>query len=782
MTYFLDVSVPTGLPPLDPVSQVITTTNATFSGTLTLRNALPVGAATPAPAPTPVTVATALHGILYDLPGWPRDNPFFSFVLTLVVWTGIAALAWWLLFKVLRTLTGRTRTQADDILLRAVRVAVFVAIIAYGAVSALQELELDPGLALIISNLYYVVLIAAVFYLAWRIVREVVLRWLAAHAEETETRLDDMLLPFLNTVGPVIFFVLAFIFVLQYLGVNVGLLAASVGAVGLIVGLAFQESLSNLFSGIYLMIDPPFYENDLIILPDGKICGVRKVGLRVSQLYDMSNYSLLYVPNKQLAGSTIANITKPTVDFKVTSSVRVAYTADPARVGQLLSDIVQSHRNILGDPATKLRVLCKRLDEISATAPGESAVLHQALEALEAWDARRVVADVPVYTRLLAVRKQMNVHLADARAALLRLPVRKETSGPLTVLRQVLGASLEGGGEVDAMDAGRMQVIGNALDALVRALPDRTLDPLVRALAAVGALDHEENQLEAELERRETAREGELDQMLAAVAAASERVADALTAQDRPKEAARVKLWIRNIAVIYAEQEVHAVANALDEELGELVTWLRELERGGLTRAERQWVRGLLRQWGGLRMVERRRVAGLRRQIMRWIEWREQDTLSPSEYAAVVDEWDRRMRLLTRKLLRVRTGDEESLDNYLSTIRAWIHSYHFLEPLADWKKPGAGLGSFGESGLEFGMAFYVDDIKLEHFSRRGRVVANVLMDIWEVFQREGIEIPVPQREIWMHNEALPGGPDGNGSGARLGRSFGAAPVPTERAQ
>jgi hypothetical protein len=443
---------------------------------------------------------------------------------------------------------------------------------------------------------------------------------------------------------------------------------------------------------------------------------------------------------------------------------------------------VQSHRNILGDPTKKLEILRKRLEAISAPTPDQSAVLQRALAELEAWDARRVIADVPIYARLLAVRKQMNVHLADARAALLRLPVRKETSQPLTALRQVLGAGLESSGDVDAMDAGRMQVIGDALNTLVRVLPDRTLDPLVRALAAVGTLDHEENQLEAELERRETAREGELDLLLTSLAAAGEKVADALTEQDRSKEAARVKLWARNIAVLYTQQEVQAVANALDEELAELIAWLRELEAGGLTRAERQWVRGLLRQWGGLRMLEKRRVAGLRRQIMRWIEWREQDTLSPSEYADVVDEWDRRLRLLSRKLLRVRAGDEEALDNYLSSVRAWIHSYQFLEPLADWKKPSAGLGSFGESALEFGMAFYVDDIKLEHFSRRGRVLGNVLMDTWEVFQREGVEIPFPQREVWVHNEMLPGSPEANGDGARLGRAVGAAPMPPERAQ
>ena len=56
---------------------------------------------------------------------------------------------------------------------------------------------------------------------------------------------------------------------------------------------------------------PPFHENDLIILPDGKICGVQKVGLRHSELYDMSNHALIFVPNNALSNATIANIPEP---------------------------------------------------------------------------------------------------------------------------------------------------------------------------------------------------------------------------------------------------------------------------------------------------------------------------------------------------------------------------------------------------------------------------------------------------------------------------------------
>ena len=83
-------------------------------------------------------------------------------------------MAYILLFQVLRTLAGRTGTEADNIVLRTIRVPIFVAVLAYGLVSALEELALPRWLDIAINNFYLVVLTAAGFYLAWRIIKEVV--------------------------------------------------------------------------------------------------------------------------------------------------------------------------------------------------------------------------------------------------------------------------------------------------------------------------------------------------------------------------------------------------------------------------------------------------------------------------------------------------------------------------------------------------------------------------------------------------------------------------------
>ncbi len=133
-------------------------------------------------------------------------------------------------------------------------------------------------------------------------------------------------------------------------------------------------------------------------------------------------------------------------------------------------------------------------------------------------------------------------------------------------------------------------------------------------------------------------------------------------------------------------------------------------------------------------------------------------------------DWERKLRLLGRKLRDMRGDDEDALDTRLTTIKQWIHSVNFWDSPADWKLPGAAFKEFGKHSLEFGMAFYIDDIKLEHFSRRGRVVGNLLLDIHEVFAHEKISIHIPLhgRDIWISSSSPPQPTSAyNGSGLQM---------------
>jgi small-conductance mechanosensitive channel len=72
-------------------------------------------------------------------------------------------------------------------------------------------------------------------------------------------------------------------------------------------------------------------------------------------------------------------------------------------------------------------------------------------------------------------------------------------------------------------------------------------------------------------------------------------------------------------------------------------------------------------------------------------------------------------------------------------------------------EPIALLSKFGESGIDIELYVWISDPE----SGKANVQSDINREIWKVFQREGIEIPYPQREIrLLQNARPPGGPPG----------------------
>ncbi|HEX8218329.1 MAG TPA: mechanosensitive ion channel domain-containing protein [Chloroflexia bacterium] len=701
--------------------------------------------------------------LLLQINGWPEDR-LLIILFTLGVWTAIGAIAYWLLFPLGKALVSATRTEYDNLVLRAIRAPLFVAIVAYGVVAALDEVPLGPDFSLLLHRLYAVVVVAVVFYLAWRIIREFLLRWLAHRALETESNVDDLMVPIVKTLGPLVFFLVALAFILQALDVNIGVLLASIGAVSLVIGLAFQDTLGNLFSGVYLMIDPPFRQNDLIILPENKIYRVEKVALRMTQLYDMTNHALIFMPNNVLTRSSIANITKPTVDMRTITQIRTTMEADPARVRALLREIVQSHRNVLNTPKNKLAALRKRINAIALLSGASSTRLVMAQDALEEWWNGHATRNADIYGHLLEVRKELTQCLSDAQMALSQLSTRGEAQKDIERLRAVLGGVDASGRTMGGQQADRIKEIDVYWQGLKDSFTEAHLEPLRSALRSIEEYHVESEALEQELLAHENTAIGELDDLLSKLVEAGNSVAEALHIKGLYKESARIKLWVQNVAVVYTELEMLDSIEGLNEELDGLIGWLGSLERGGLTRQERLRIRGLFTQWGGMQAMCERRLGELGPRIMRWVQWKEEEVLPPSEYKALVSQWDRKLRLLSARLIDLPAGDEELLDNYLASLKRWINSNRFYEPFDDWKVPGASFKGFGDYYYFYNMSYYIDDIKLEHFERQSKVTNDLMMDIYEVFEREGIQVPVPRSEIMSLKTDEPDSTSANGRG------------------
>jgi MscS family membrane protein len=130
--------------------------------------------------------------------------------------------------------------------------------------------------------------------------------YLNEKASETESTLDDQLVPFFEKAIKLTVILLGFLIVLQNMGVNVFSLLAGLGLGGLAFALAAKDTAANLFGSIMILVDRPFKIGDWVVV-DTVEGTVEDIGFRSTRIRTFYN-SLITVPNANMANAQIDNL------------------------------------------------------------------------------------------------------------------------------------------------------------------------------------------------------------------------------------------------------------------------------------------------------------------------------------------------------------------------------------------------------------------------------------------------------------------------------------------
>ncbi len=167
------------------------------------------------------------------------------------------------------------------------------------------------------SGIGTLALIAVVVQLAVWIFHLVmaVLRGVAANDPEGGYDLRNAL-AIIRTLLIMTLSVIAFLLILDNVGVNVTTLLAGLGIGGIAVGFALQGVFKDIFGSISIVLDKPFVLGDFIVL--GSTMGtVERIGLKTTRLRSLSGEQIV-VPNGDLLSGQICN-------FKRMSERRIAF-------------------------------------------------------------------------------------------------------------------------------------------------------------------------------------------------------------------------------------------------------------------------------------------------------------------------------------------------------------------------------------------------------------------------------------------------------------------------
>lgn len=159
------------------------------------------------------------------------------------------------------------------------------------------------AIAMTILRAFYVIQLA---YMASEAVGE----WLRKLASQTETNLDDQLVPMARRALKILVITLGILITLQNIGLNVVSLLAGLGLGGLALALAAQDTAANVFGSITILADRPFQVGHYIKL--GGLEGtVEDIGFRSTRIRTLTN-TLVTVPNATVAKEQIENFAHKT--------------------------------------------------------------------------------------------------------------------------------------------------------------------------------------------------------------------------------------------------------------------------------------------------------------------------------------------------------------------------------------------------------------------------------------------------------------------------------------
>jgi small conductance mechanosensitive channel len=165
--------------------------------------------------------------------------------------------------------------------------------------------------------------------------------------------IDPTLKPLLGSLVRYAVLIFTLIAVLGQFGIETTSIIAVLGAAGLAVGLALQGTLSNVASGVMILVLRPFKVGDYV--ETGGVGGtVKEVGLFRVELATLDNL-YLSVPNSQAFNSVITNYSRHDTR-RIDLIIGIGYSSDIEKAMDVLVKLAEADERVLGDPEPQVTV------------------------------------------------------------------------------------------------------------------------------------------------------------------------------------------------------------------------------------------------------------------------------------------------------------------------------------------------------------------------------------------------------------------------------------------
>lgn len=260
----------------------------------------------------------------------------------------------YLLVDVGHRLTKRTRSDYDDRLLDLARRPLLTVPVLFSLMLVTSILPM-PGPVREITTHVLATLILLSFTRAALGSCEVILELIADSRDRLDI-IETRTLPMFDIAAKVIIVAVTGYLAFLIWGIDPTAWLASAGVIGIAVGFAARDTLANLFSGIFIVVDTPYKIGDYVVLDTGERGEVTHVGLRSTRLLTRDDVEVT-IPNAIIANAKIINESGgPWEKYRIRIPVGVAYGSDVDQVSEVLEEVARGHPDIVDYPAPRVRM------------------------------------------------------------------------------------------------------------------------------------------------------------------------------------------------------------------------------------------------------------------------------------------------------------------------------------------------------------------------------------------------------------------------------------------
>jgi MscS family membrane protein len=251
--------------------------------------------------------------------------------------------------KTLKRFTKNTQNDLDFIFVDMIEEPFSLAITLFGFWLAFGMLVFTDGIDKFIDSVFYFVIIFNITWFVTRLFNAMIEKYIVPKVKESETDLDDMILPIVRKSITVTVWILAIIIGIDNAGYDVTTMIAGLGVGGLVFALAAQDAVKNLFGGFIIFSDKPFNLNERIIL-NGFEGYVREIGLRSTKIETLDG-RIVTMPNSKVTDNAVLNVSQEK-GRKIKFHLGLTYNTTPENIKlakELLSEIIEQNEHTV-DP------------------------------------------------------------------------------------------------------------------------------------------------------------------------------------------------------------------------------------------------------------------------------------------------------------------------------------------------------------------------------------------------------------------------------------------------